>query len=307
MANLSSNTLFHFTKWDNLIGILENEFTPRYCVEKIIIKGNDISEFAMPMICFCDIPLSQIRLHVKRYGCYGIGLKKEWGINNGINPVLYLEKNSFLSYEIFQLLIDLLRRANQDLKNEIAIRERLKENLIKLRETPDTLSDKKELLKFIEEKEKEIELLESMSKESDKMSNVMFDIMKYLKAYEGYSLRNQEMESELIRFYDEREWRYVPDLKEHEKDLKVLDISNSLIDNTQFDNKELFKKANTILDRIKLSFTPDDINYIIVKEENEILEMIRKLEQIKGDKYPANKIKILTSRILTYDQIKDDF
>lgn len=54
-------------------------------------------EFAFPMVCFCDIPLSQIKNHIEHYGNYGIGLSKEWGIRNRLNPVLYIELNSSLS------------------------------------------------------------------------------------------------------------------------------------------------------------------------------------------------------------------
>jgi hypothetical protein len=75
---LSANTLFHFTNsFDNLEGILTNEFYPRYCLENfdvILAELLDLRELAIPMISFCDIPLSQIRKHVGYYGCYAIGL-----------------------------------------------------------------------------------------------------------------------------------------------------------------------------------------------------------------------------------------
>jgi hypothetical protein len=138
-------------------------------------------------------------------------------------------------------------------------------------------------------------------------AEAIFNVIKHVKPYEECSLRNHESDDKLIRFYDEREWRYVPDLKTFESYLEKLDILFGLMDNSIFNNHEILNQANSILESAKLSFKPDDIKYIIVKEEKEILEMIRKLDQIKGEKYPSNIIKILTSRILTYDQIENDF
>ena len=70
--NISTNSLFHFTNdITYLIDILENGFQARYCFENISF-GN--YKFAFPMKCFCDIPLSAIKFHLKEYGQYGIGI-----------------------------------------------------------------------------------------------------------------------------------------------------------------------------------------------------------------------------------------
>jgi hypothetical protein len=41
------------------------------------------------MVCFCDLPLSLIKKHLKEYGSFGIGLSKAWGMRNGLAPVIY--------------------------------------------------------------------------------------------------------------------------------------------------------------------------------------------------------------------------
>jgi len=41
---------------------------PKFSLEKFSFKKNYTNQFAISMISFCDIPLSQIKLHVNRYG-----------------------------------------------------------------------------------------------------------------------------------------------------------------------------------------------------------------------------------------------
>ncbi|WP_245609292.1 abortive infection system antitoxin AbiGi family protein [Vibrio pacinii] len=51
----------------------------------------------LPMVCFCDIPLSRIGEHVKFYGEFGLGMSREWAERNGLNPIMYLLPNSKLA------------------------------------------------------------------------------------------------------------------------------------------------------------------------------------------------------------------
>lgn len=94
---ISANTLFHFTRdFDTLLKVLRSRFYPRACYEQAVIP--DILNFriAIPMVCFCDIPLSQISEHVEKYGRYAIGIKKNWAIEQGVTPVLYVHENSVI-------------------------------------------------------------------------------------------------------------------------------------------------------------------------------------------------------------------
>lgn len=104
---ISSTSLFHFTRsFDNLKSILSNHFKPNYCLENWSNLFVEEGEFqhAFPMICFSDIPLSQVSEHLEFYGNYGIGMKKEWGIRKSINPVLYLQPDSLLAKSIATLM-----------------------------------------------------------------------------------------------------------------------------------------------------------------------------------------------------------
>jgi len=90
---ISANALFHFTSFQNLKKILECKyFQAHYSKENITFRTDEITYY-VPMICFCDIPLTQINDHIQEYDGYAIGLSKEWGIGHGLNPVFYLNQN----------------------------------------------------------------------------------------------------------------------------------------------------------------------------------------------------------------------
>lgn len=94
---LSANTLIHFTaNKDYLRQILEENFRISFCKETVLFKDS-ATIFYAPMVSFCDIPLSEVKEHISKYGNYGIGFTKQWGAKRGLNPVLYLAQNSMLS------------------------------------------------------------------------------------------------------------------------------------------------------------------------------------------------------------------
>ena len=99
MSAPRSRTLFHFTKdLDVLKSILKHGFFPKYSLEDIAwFVAQEIDAVAFPVVSFCDIPLSRITDHVKFYGQYGIGMKRQWGITNGFNPIVYVSETSDLA------------------------------------------------------------------------------------------------------------------------------------------------------------------------------------------------------------------
>jgi hypothetical protein len=107
---LSSNSLIHFTKSITALrGILKDNFKISYCRETIWSKDKR-KDLLIPMVSFCDIPFSQIIGHIKNYGSYGIGLKKSWAESKGLNPVLYIEKESSLSYNIVHNIFETIKK-----------------------------------------------------------------------------------------------------------------------------------------------------------------------------------------------------
>lgn len=256
--SISTNSVIHYTeRIEYLKGILKAEgFRLKYCLEELSIFSMDSPiSYAIPIISFCDIPLSEVKNHIDSYGSYGIGLSKSWAKKTGLNPILYLETESKLSHF---------------LKSQV---DRIFENLDK--------SNKGKKL----------------SKDSFALFGDVIRIMSYCKNYEGHLVRGK-INSETYRFYDEREWRYVAQKEELNGVTAILHGSEYKIDKEKFNNK---------IKNCFVKFSFEDISYIIVDSENEIPEILTLLNDIYEDKCTSKELKILSTRIITKNQIYNDF
>lgn len=244
---ISANTLFHFTsEYEALINILRSRFYPRLCLEKGLWYPGD-KKWAIPMVCFCDIPLSNIADHTKKYGNYAIGIKKTWAMEQGITPILYVHGNSSFIGQGLEALNWSLELSKKD---EGHLKERL----------------------------------------AQVMS--MFFMMK---PYEGEQVINGKKEK--IRFYDEREWRYIPPIGGNQ--------FNCLTEE-QFNDINQREKLNSANEQYGVDFNPDVINYIIVEREDEIVPLMHELRSIKSN-FAYKSVDLLSSRIISMDRIREDF
>lgn len=91
-TSLYPDILFHFTSKVGLFKIIVETFKVSYARERIEGISSE-KEFAVPMISFCDLKLSELKVHMSNYGKYGIGLTKEWANKNGLNPVMYVNRH----------------------------------------------------------------------------------------------------------------------------------------------------------------------------------------------------------------------
>lgn len=285
---ISADSLFHFTNsFDKLISILKNEFAPRYSLEDFkhftkfpnIVRVDKIEEKeyekAVPMVCFCDIPLSQIKNHIYIYGGYGLGLKKEWGKSKGLNPVMYVEPDSLLTKLItHNLELTMWNQFNPE----------------------DVYSQFDEY--YIDSS------MEEASKAIVKLDENNTQVLCYSKQYEGVFWKAEQLDikDKKYRYYDEREWRYVP----LPAKLKELGLPSFLSYSDFFNEDVKDRYHNLLMEREKLSFEPNDIKYIFVKDDKEVLKMVESLKRIKG-KFSPEEITLLTTRIITLEQIKKDF
>lgn len=109
--SMHGETLFHFTdELSTLLSILESSyFEASFARESLNYQtpmngSASIPDLWVPMVSFCDYKLLEIGHHVLNYGAYGLGMSKKWGINNGLNPVLYVSEKSPIGSNLKQLL-----------------------------------------------------------------------------------------------------------------------------------------------------------------------------------------------------------
>ena len=100
--SLYPSTLFHFTEKKWLFEILKSNFKVSYARERIAAPNNE-RKFAVPMVSFCDIKLAEIKYFIEKdYGNFGIGLTKEWANQNGLNPVMYINRHCNLADNLIE-------------------------------------------------------------------------------------------------------------------------------------------------------------------------------------------------------------
>src|SRR5690606_25926074 len=112
-------------------------------------------------------------------------------------------------------------------------------------------------------------------------------LLPYLKQFIGKQ-EYKEGKEKRKKFYDEREWRYIPD--------------NSLVEPFFGTNRNSVPKANQESFRMKLDLSA--VEYIIIDNVKEFDRMIRVLKDIST---PKVSYEILLSKIMTSRQIERDF
>lgn len=267
MSKLSSETLFHYVSdKKHLIDILENNFRPRYVIEKLHFESGDLHEIGIPMLCFCDIALSNIEEHVEWYGEYGIGMNKEWGIRKGLTPVHYYNERSHTIGELSKSISELRSIVEQD---EVA---------------------------------------------NDKATTIrngyigLYYNLWFMKLYEGEQFSIKSNKTETKKFYDEREWRYIPsigDLKNLNSSLPM-SIQGGRIEEFKQDSSYRNQLNRNLGDDTRLSFNPEDIAYIIIATENDRREFIDAIKFAKN-RYEEDIVEVLFSKIISLEQIRRDF
>lgn len=291
--NISANTLFHFTaSRQNLLGILSNGLYSRYSLENFESLIDDKAEIVFPMICFCDIPLSQVKRHTVSYGKYAIGLSKKWGMDNKVNPVIYTYPKSTTA--------DILNGLMAELSNFFDIDEKhlpKTEDLQKNRTLKEFLSEFGQYLN-----QPTVKYRMDIAEKIEELNGHLSYFIKYIKPYQGKVFRHNEYLPTQVKFYEEREWRFIPD----KETIRKANLKDSF-EAEYYKNPIKRRAINIKLAQFsKLTFTPMDIRFIIVEKDSEIAELLDELEKIFGSRATHKDLKLLGTRLISIEQIIED-
>lgn len=256
----SSNSLFHFTKKITVLkSILQDKIYGTYCKE-ILHYNQEKTEIIVPMISFTDMPLSEY-LKKPVYGKVGIGFNKDWGIKNRLNPVLYIDKNSLL------------------FENQI---KALHSSLIAIKKLKTVGYESSEEY-------------EQVKKPFEFIRYILF----YFKHYQDDLYRGSINKIyKNYRFYNEREWRYIPDT-----DCAICDLKIS-VDEYNTWRESGSKEKPLIKDKLSLEFDFNDIDWLLVENKNQVKDLVNFLNNLDGRYFSKIEKEILFTRIICYNDLK---
>ncbi len=264
------NHIFHYTtSYDKLIKILKNGFAPSYCKEEI----SDTS-YLIPMVSFCNISIRDVDLYM-RYGKYGIGISLDCAIRNRISPVIYFHENSPFNNLHSQI-------------NEATILNIAGRQLRSAREQFQDALNRGIEYKFEYDESDDGNLLGAIN-------NLTVPTLQYFKYWKTF-YKGKE-----IITYQEREWRFIPQLKEEKR---IIPFSDS--EYKQYSDKKIRPKPHLANYSLELTSIVD-LRYLIIKEESQRNKIIEILTQKFGKSEVTNSIIEGKLLILTEDQIRNDF
>lgn len=278
-SKITANALFNFMREYSFLEkiLLNMSISPRYYPEdisylKLKYNSKDLTEWYIPMTCFCDIPLHQISYHAegnpsssedKGYGKFSIAFHKSFGIKKGIQPIHYLNEKSINVEELTNTMNLLL---SQDI---------------------DGVSED--------------------SKINDILTNFIFEYIRIIKPYYGQMKRKgKDNNIQVVRknFQDEHEWRYIPKLESSELPLMLINEEDILAEEVN----KIYTDSVPLTIKGRLNFDVEDVRYIFVdtvQNRDKLIKFIKKKR--KGKRLSSQDKDILISKIMVYDELKEDW
>jgi len=138
--------------------------------------------------------------------------------------------------------------------------------------------------------------MEQIREATENYQNIL-NIYRYIKNYDGELHRTNFPSNLNYRFADDREWRYVPNI--------ATAGIRPFVPITNIRTSAQKQAMNETIRHLTLHFEPEDIQYLIVERDDEIIELIDHLEAVKN-RFDLQTRRRLASRILTIDQIQKD-
>lgn len=278
MESLRTSSLFHYTDFNSLKRILAGGLVPNYCSEDLTVGGRQFV-IGLPMVCFCDIPLTRTAEFTKRYGRHAIALSKKWAAKKGINPVLYavdddiiVSLHFFLNYES-TLLQQVIEAGGNPHSLNINLNDpRSVGNIVPFINHNNAAAANRKLLGYIK---------------------------RYESEWQGKPLVN----------YVENEWRYV--VGDSEQTRWFWNRADYMAWRGNLDEPKPIPGENLLSHC--LTFEVDDVTHIILEKEEQVARMI---DFIDSDKFTriggygeisTNDKTVLISRIISLERIAKDF
>ena len=128
----------------------------------------------------------------------------------------------------------------------------------------------------------------------DAATNFLLTQMYYMKPIEGTMPR--EGENIKKNFTDECEWRFIPDVA-------LINLPQAVTDN-EIACLDVLNKTSSENEKCWLKFNYDDVKYIILQTDDDVEKLCKVIERVGKDNIIKRK---LISRIITWDNVKEDF
>lgn len=280
-------------------GVLDNLLNETTIIPTLTLNYNNSYGVALPMVSFCDIPLTRASEHSKLYGKYGIGIEKDYMLyfyKEFFNPVIYSSGDSldkaihFFSSERLRTMDRILdyttTHMEKNLCNEFLKVAEHKSSLEALQYLPQTLQN--EFKQRLEES-----------------YNISIVLALY-KPYKGINSFGKEQV-----FYDEREWRaFYPHANEAPYYWYFPCTRNEFLTNRDELNTQISKCEDSYI-TIPQNYY-DAISHIIVKNDyqrDSIIQFILNTQKLFGFPIERNsklKYKII-SKISSFEETENDY
>lgn len=294
LNNINASSLFHFTRrFDTLQSIVKNGLRFSYAYEmyshemlsKIrLTPGSKSMEegqigVAIPMISFCDIPITRASVHMDKYGEYAIGFDKKTMLEVYdliMNPVLYVSSDKL------RKSLDDFCSLYSDSKNDML------NSMISLAKKGKSA------------KSKEIDgLITSFVERKFNMGSILGLIKPVYDLSTNYC------------YYDEREWRiFWPSINSKNKGWKWGVSQEEYSKNKNGWNEQLAIEKNNYITLCE-GLLASAITHIVVKKEVQIPRMIETLltsKTILGNRDISEEERlVLISKLTSLERIGLDY
>jgi hypothetical protein len=247
----------------------------------------------IPMISFCDIPITLSGEHKGKYGEYAIGISKNSSTFKELPlfPVTYIVNDEMekLAFKLHNEYLDnksFLSQSNKELSESGAKPITIEFKGKKFTGFGMSLNAKGKLVLKA--------FFDNLS--LNKNANSLLGSMKLYKSErEGAEQIN----------YDECEWRLVyPEYSDITDDIKCQWIWD------HYDEWRANRKDKFLTNAATLQPSVEDITYLIVPKTSDIFPLIKRLSKashIFGDELTEENRSLLFSKVISFEQIEKDF